>query len=174
MTGPLTRISVCRYLEGIIRSLGYRPKGAGKGGKKLNAEKKREFRQRYITEGLSEDDVIALENVMRAERIDPQVRFFRDIPSKDAFSDIPSTWNQARLRCRRTYRCQSRVTKRSYPYLHARCGRHQEHDRCTEVFAQDPEPICHTSSSCELNERRTEASLLTYLAEENRRRNQCR
>lgn len=66
--------SLYSYLENVIRSIGYRPKAAGKAGRKLNAERKREFRQRYLDEGLGEDDVISLENVMRADRIDNQVR----------------------------------------------------------------------------------------------------
>ncbi|KAG8880465.1 hypothetical protein FRB97_000766 [Tulasnella sp. 331] len=61
------------HLENVIRSIGYRPKAAGKAGRKLNAERKREFRQRYLDEGLGEDDVISLENVMRADRIDNQL-----------------------------------------------------------------------------------------------------
>ncbi|KAG9026944.1 hypothetical protein FRB95_008310 [Tulasnella sp. JGI-2019a] len=61
------------YLENVIQSIGYRPKAAGKSGRKLNSERKKEFRQRYLDEGLGEDDVISLENVMRAERIDNQL-----------------------------------------------------------------------------------------------------
>jgi len=73
MTASL-KINYDRYLEDYISSISYKPASA-KPKKQESEEEKHAFRDYCSSQGLNEESTSAIQNIVRAERIDYQVIF---------------------------------------------------------------------------------------------------